>query len=81
MHNTYLEGLDKQFKPEIGCGSVLAYMKKYQTQMKFIFRNFLNMFHQVFDGLDYLREQKLVHRDVKGIYDHYMVFINCMETL
>lgn len=55
------KGLDEQFKQEIGCGSVLAYMARYQGQMKFIFRNFLNVFHQVFDGLDYLREQKLVH--------------------
>ena len=69
MVNTYyyIGGLDKQFKEGTDCGSVLAYMAKHRGQKKFIFRNFLEIFHQVFDGLDYLREQKLVHRDVKGI--------------
>ena len=75
-YNLIVEGLHKQFKQEKDCDSVLAYMAKYHDQKKFIFRNFLEMFHQVFDGLDYLREQKLVHRDVKGMYDYYMVFIN-----
>ena len=63
----FIEGLDEHFKQEIGCGSVLAYMAKYHGQRKFIFRNFLEIFHQVFDGLEYLRRQNLVHRDVKGI--------------
>ena len=68
----FIEGLNKQFKQEANCGSVLAYMAKYQGQKEYmyIFRNFLEMFHQVFDGLDYLREQKLVHRDVKGMCDY-----------
>ena len=69
-NNLIIEGLHKQFKQEKDCDSVLAYMAKYYGQKKFIFRNFLEMFHQVFDGLDYLREQKLVHRDVKGMYDY-----------
>ena len=51
----FIEGLDEQFKQEIGCGSVLAYMTKHYGQRQFIFRNFLKIFHQVFDGLDYLR--------------------------
>ena len=74
----FTEGLDEQFKQEIGCGSVLAYMTKvkYHGQKKFIFRNFLDTFHQVFDELDYLRRQKLVHRDAKGMYDDQIVFIN-----
>ena len=67
----YIEGLDKQFKQETDCGSVLAFMAKYQGQKEYlyIFRNFLEIFHQVFNGLDYLRRQELVHRDVKGMYD------------
>ena len=61
----YLEGLDEQFKRKLGCGSVLAYMTKYPGQKKFIFRNFLEIFCQVFEALDYLKTQRLVHRDVK----------------
>ena len=63
----FVEGLNEQFKQK---SSVLTYMTKNQGQKKLIFRNFLEMFHQVFDGLDYLREQKLVHRDVKGMCDY-----------
>ena len=63
----FVEGLNEQFRQK---SSVLTYMTKNHGQKKFIFRNFLEMFHQVFDGLDYLREQKLVHRDVKGMCDY-----------
>ena len=63
----FIEGLNEQFKQ--GCDSVLAYMAKYKGQKEYIFRNFLEIFHQVFDGMDYLREQELVHRDVKGMCD------------
>ena len=68
----FTEGVNKQFKQGTDYDSVLAYMAKYQGQKEYmyIFRNFLEMFHQVFDGLDYLRKQKLVHRDVKGMYDY-----------
>ena len=64
----FIEGLNEQFKQE--CDSVLAYMAEYQDQKEYIFRNFLEIFHQLFDGLDYLKSQELVHRDVKGMRDY-----------
>lgn len=67
------KGLDNQFKKD--CGSVLAYMMKYPDKMKYIFRNFLEIFHQVFKGLNYLKTQKLVHRDVKS--SNILVQQNC----
>ena len=70
-----LEGLDEQFKQEVDCNSVLDYMAKYEGQKNFIFRNFLELFHQAFEGLDYFKKQKLVHRDIK------CMFIKCCLTV
>ena len=63
-----LEGLDKQFKQEVGCNNVLDYMAKNKDQKIFIFRNFLELFHQVFEGLHHFKNQRLVHRDIKCMF-------------
>jgi len=61
----YTESLDKQFVIEKSCKCVLDYMKHYDDQQKFIYQNYLLLFHQVFDALSYLQTQQVVHRDVK----------------
>ena len=60
-----VEGLDEQFNEKATCRSVLDYMAKYKGQKMLIFRNYLVLFHHVFDGLAYLQTQKIVHRDIK----------------
>ena len=62
-----IEGLDEQLKhtDPSKCHCVLEYMADFGDQKKCIFRNYLELFHQVFDGLSYLKTQELVHRDIK----------------
>ena len=53
-------------------------MAKYQDQAKMIFRNFLNLFHQVFDGLSYLKTRQIVHRDIKcELISWYQLIFMC----
>jgi len=58
-------GLNEQFGKGAPCKSVLDYMAKHRGQKKLMFRNYLVLFHHVFDGLSYLQTQKIVHRDIK----------------
>ena len=61
----YIESLDKYFVTEKNCKCVLDYMKNYHNEQNYIYRNYLLLFHQVFDALNYLQTQQVVHRDVK----------------
>ena len=59
-----VEDLSKQFSAEkLTC--VLDYMKEYQPQENFIFRNYTVLFRHVFEGLCYLKSKGIVHRDIK----------------
>jgi len=58
-------GLNEQFSTKSTCQSVLDYMVKHRGQKKLMFRNYLVLFHHVFDGLSYLQTQEIVHRDIK----------------
>ncbi|XP_065896986.1 uncharacterized protein [Dysidea avara] len=71
------KGLDEQLKhtDPSKCHCVLEYMADFGDQKKCIFRNYLELFHQVFDGLSYLKTQELVHRDIKP--SNILVQQNC----
>ena len=60
-----VEDLRKQFTKEEHLTCVLDYMKTYEFQEKFIFRNYTVLFQHVFEGLCYLEKQGIVHRDIK----------------
>ena len=63
---TYVGGLPNLFKKQ---NCVIKYMVNYPILKKQcrIFSNYINMFIQVFKGLQYLHSNEIVHGDVKGV--------------
>ena len=59
------EDLRKQFTKQEYLTCVLDYMTTYKFQEKFIFHNYTALFRHVFEGLCYLKEQGIVHKDIK----------------
>ena len=65
----------------------LEFMADAGNQKNYIFCNYLELFHQVFDGLVYLETQKLVHRDIKcmchiSAWKYWkFVYSSCLSSL
>lgn len=56
--------LDEQFT-QVNLKCVLDYMAFYLDEMDFIFRNYTVVFKHVFEGLSFLGQNGIIHRDVK----------------
>lgn len=70
-----VEDLQKQFTKDTRLTCVLDYMQESQYQKNFIFRNYTVLLQHVFEGLCYLKSQRVVHRDIKGKDLHVYIVI------